>query len=668
MIPNGMIYIADHPGSAFHNDPSIIRRGEVVHAGAVEKLRYYPSWEALQPAQKHAYLAWLASGRTAPVSDPGYIFVFLYGLERRLFIDLVPRLHANDAHTETRQIQSEVEALIDRYGDLTRSLVDHGTRFLDVLEVLAATHHTEPRFSLPTLSTARSSPPLALRAVIGISSRDQLPLSANWALAWAWFFPETRLRTPAHRCHAELRSLFGIRYQETFGAGLIPRAAASEIRMTYQPLNMSLSEQHIQLPGVPNTFDLKRDARKLVKLLDDVTTELDSYSRWLGRSTTNPQSLEGASLLPPELISPTADRFAPFDRWIRQHLTDPRGTVMSSASLISRWTSSTAEKLTKAQSSSLAVMLEALGYGIEPDVRYGGPMLRASTPIVLFKLERASPADPSPEFNIAKTVVHLSAAVASADSSTTAEEVRVLHEHVDAILGIPAGEQDRLYAYLVWLNAQPVRLTGLQKHIQAMPADQRAATGDLLLTVIAADGAATPDEIKLLTRIYKMLGLDPGTITSHLHAILAGDPDPGTFHLTAPASSVMLDPKLIRRKQQETAAVSSLLAEVFAEEPDEEMPSTSSETPCLASDPSLEPGDAPLDGLDALHSSLLRQALAQTSWERQRFAELADELGLMPDGAIDTINEFALDTIGEFLIEGDDPLEIVDYTRQELGL
>lgn len=667
-IPTGMIYVGSQSHPGWRDDPSLIRPGGAVRAGVPDKLPYYPRWAGFDPVQRHTYLSWLASGRTAPLTDPGYVFVFLYGLERRFFIDLLPHLHANEAFTEAQQIRTEIAALIDRYGDLARSLADHGAELLDTIDVASAMHLLQPAFIPPRLSGSRSTPPLALRAMIGISSRDQQPLPADWALAWAWFYPETRLRTPARRCPDELQALFRIRYHESFGAGLIPRAAAAELRMTHRPLNMTLSEQHVRSTSIPNTFDLKTDARKLIRLLDEVTTELDSFSRWIGRTGNNPNSLEGASLLPAELISRTEPRFEPFDRWIRQHLVNPRGTQIDTTSLIGRWTSGTTEKLNRAQSASLATMLEALGYGIEPDVRFGGPALKAAEPAVLFALDDTSLREPSPGYPLARTMVHLAAAVSAADSSITAPEVEALGSYVDKVLGISGQEQKRLYAYLAWLNCQPVRLTGLQRQIREMSAEQRAATGDLLVTIAAADGSASPAEIRLLTRIYRMLELESDTLTSHLHTALTGRPGTAVARPATTAPSLSLDPALIARKQRETAEVSTLLAEVFAEDADEEPVAAEPAEPLDAQLPGSDAVTAPVEGLDDAHATLLRTIVTRESWERHQFTRMTDDLGLMPDGAIDMLNEFALDTTGDVLIEGDDPLEILEYTRQELAL
>ena len=75
-----------------------------------------------------------------------------------------------------------------------------------------------------------------------------------------------------------------------------------------------------------------------------------------------------------------------------------------------------------------------------------------------------------------------------------------------------------------------------------------------------------------------------------------------------------------------------------------------------------------LAGLDAAHSALLRALVAQDAWARAEFEELAATWQLMPDGALDRINEAALDAVDEPLLEDDDSdvFTVNDYARQEL--
>jgi hypothetical protein len=53
-------------------------------------------------------------------------------------------------------------------------------------------------------------------------------------------------------------------------------------------------------------------------------------------------------------------------------------------------------------------------------------------------------------------------------------------------------------------------------------------------------------------------------------------------------------------------------------------------------------------------------------WTRADVEDLAATRGLLPDGALDAINEAALDLSGEPLCEGADPILINSYALEEM--
>lgn len=50
-------------------------------------LGYWPSFSSLSPEARGAYLSWLASDRCDTSCPIGYVFIYLYGLERRALVD-----------------------------------------------------------------------------------------------------------------------------------------------------------------------------------------------------------------------------------------------------------------------------------------------------------------------------------------------------------------------------------------------------------------------------------------------------------------------------------------------------------------------------------------------------------------------------------------------------
>jgi tellurite resistance protein len=235
--------------------------------------------------------------------------------------------------------------------------------------------------------------------------------------------------------------------------------------------------------------------------------------------------------------------------------------------------------------------------------------------------------EPGSAYHAAAVLLHLAVTVSAADGEVSEREERHLLEHLERALHLGASDRARLEAHLRWLMADPPGLAGLKKRIEPIAADQRRAIGQFLITVAGADGQVAPEELKLLTRIYGLLGLEAQAVYSDVHALAAASPadlasaEPVTVRPAAPApggfaipreavppSGIVLDLQKIKDKQVETERVAALLGQVFAE--DEEP------APRPAPPPSAVPAGESVAGLDAAHSALLRQLAARGTWDR----------------------------------------------------
>ena len=218
---------------------------------------------------------------------------------------------------------------------------------------------------------------------------------------------------------------------------------------------------------------------------------------------------------------------------------------------------------------------------------------------------------------------------------------------------------------------QPPTLTSLKKRLEPLPAEAKSAVATLLVRTANADGVVSTPEVKMLEKVYRLLGIDPQRLYSDLHGNVASQSPTGlrpveNREMTAGAVAVTpsqfaLDSSRIEALQKETAQVSALLSAVFAED-----------TPVVESvrqqEPSEEkPASANLLGLDDAHSAFMRHLLSRPSWSRAELADTASDLDLMLDGAIEQVNEASLDAWDEPLTDGDDPVEINQELVQRLA-
>lgn len=684
-IPGGMLYVGSGAaaGNGYSIEPALIDAGLAVswtrpdRAGA--SMGYWPSYADITPGARAAYLQWLMEGRSDPGACIGYVFLFFYGLERRLLVDLKVR----SEHPETRLIADEVRRLLAIYSN-NRSFEGYASALLDLIETTTA-----PKAAMAppdwTGTAHRWEVPATVRVGLGHYLAAGEPIPAQWALALLRVHPESYLRTPATRCESEFDDLFRQRYRRQFGDGLVVVPPKACIELEYRPASGGLiGVYRHRFEDLPDICATTTVINKLKELAADCTDSLDAYSRYLGRNPDAAGEPTAVGQLPDELVSshggPVLEGLRDWARAIVA--TGARAGPVND--VIAYWSPGRTTKLTKKDAVSLASLLSKLGVGIEPDVRFGGKTPAPGSKVVLFPLAQNAPTAPSPRYAAAAVLVHLTAVVASADGSIDNDERRHLAEHLEASLGLDPDECARLEAHLAWLTADKPSLAGIKRRLDALDNAHRGEIGRFLVELAAADGVVSPEEITTLAKLYKLLGLDEGDVYSAVHAlgidtgtVAVWTAEPDTRHTIpepdAIPQPVRLDASKVQERLAETAAVTALLADIFSED-DEDTIAPESSAGAPASPPATGPTsptatstEVRIDGLDAAHTALADRLRAKGTWDRTEVEQLASSLGLpLLDGALDCINEIAMNACEEPLIEGDDPLEINDYAVEEL--
>lgn len=629
-------------------------------------MSYWPYYTWIPPASRAAYLHWLSGGRKDPAAYIGYVFLFFYGIERRVLVDAQ---QSDEARSEVDGLLKEVERLLGVYGG-NRSFQGYAGAFLSVSRLLY--RGVDPSALQPPRRRESFMIPLSLKIGLGAFVAEDKPIPPEWAFGWVISHPEIRLRTAAQRCPEEFEALFKIRYAEAFPeGGLRIKPGKKLITAEYRPASPSfLGSVSLKVPNLPDVTDRTGPLRKLLEIVEPAQQDLDVYSRWVGR-TGDGGSPAAVALLPPELArGRESEEVRRLVAWVEGRLAGEESAVVPASELVERWPGGAAGKLAKRDAEMLAAFLERRGYGIEPDVRFGGPASAGTA--VLFRQESGT-AEPGPAYHGAAVLLHLAVAVSAADGAVSPNEERHLAEHLESILHLSPAERTRLNAHLRWLIASPPGLAGLKKRIAPLPEAQRRGIGQFLVTVAGADGHVGSEELKLLSRVYTLLGLDAQAVYSDVHALASSEAPPAAEPVTvrpagpAPAGrkippprpeGVTLDPRKIQQKLTESEDVAGLLEGIFAEEEEAARPE-------VARKPELA-GPPPVAGLDAAHSELLRRLAEKPVWERVEVERLAGPLGLLPDGALEVINEAAFERCGAPLLEGDETLEIDGQILEEM--
>lgn len=638
-----------------------------------EGMSYWPSYSEITPAARAAYLEWLAGGRSDPNTYIGYVFLFFYGLERRLLGD-VRRTAISPAERDA--IFAEVTRLLGTYGH-HRSFRGYATEFLG-----AARMGTDVRVyerEAPPLESSGSELPLLLRLGLGQLARDGRPIPAPWALSWVLCDPLINLPMPVRRCPEEFHELFRARYTRAFGEGLSLKPGGKDLAISYRPASASFGgELVLTAPGVPDVTARKRPAVKFHEIAEQCASELDAFSRWIGRNPDKRGSLAALGFLPSELIAThQGAEIVALCRTVEHHLGGKAVALAPAAEIVQG-------KRAKADMVALAQLLQKKGYGIEPDVRFGGELPDQEGKVAVFRVPDDAPTTASAHYKAATLLVHLAVAMAAADGHVSDAEVQQIDAQLRALDSLSPPERARLLARAQLLAQGPPGLTGLKKRVEPLDARQKSAVADLIVAMAGADGRIDPAEVKLLVKLFPMLGLEQGEVYRRIHALAgaqattAGAPvtvkaaeSRRGFKIPPPsaveANGIALNMAAVQAKLAETSAVAALLGAIFVEE----APAPSGETPPGGGAQTAErapgvPAGPPVRGLGVGHSALVRRLAARSTWSRAEVEGLTAGLGLLTDGALELVNETAFDVCGSAAWSGDDPIEIDGDVMKEL--
>ncbi|WP_125804214.1 TerB N-terminal domain-containing protein [Actinoplanes sp. ATCC 53533] len=698
-IPGGLIYVGGYLcGVTGRTEPALINPELPVASDrrvpAVDDLGPALAYDLLSPAARGAYLGWHAGGRRTEV-PAGLVLLFCYGLERRVLHDPGWQPAVRD---ELPAIAAEVRRLGERYGRATPELSERLDRLLELVSVLAAPRHAPAAGPGPGL--AASAPddriaPVALRVALARFAASATPVPAGWAGLWARHHPLLTPRGVRTLCPEEFDRLFTLRYHETFGSGLVAGDDAPGLRIRYEPANPELTTTLVCREDLADVLADGPSGRALGALVDGIASALDPYRRMVARFPQSRGSLAAARLLPVDLLDADRGRFGALRVWTEARFDGRPLAVVDGAEFAAFWSTASPGRMARDEAAAFIEVLALLGVGVEPDIRYGAPALgpgavvlfRSGTPVWQrpARVGGVAEADrPAPGFIAAATIARCAAVVVATAGPVVPDStgwVRALGAVADLAVAcrIPAGQRTRLAARLGWLLATGVDVVRLPRQVTRLTTAEREIAGSWLVSVAAAVAPGFPPvTVAALSRVYRILGLEVTALYHRLHAfsvtgtaddadepivVRPADPDGDGFALPWSARDEMrLDQAVISRKIDESAAVATLLATIFeTDDTDDTGDDADDAVPVVA----VENAD-PVAGLDPAHSALLRAVAGQPSWTRDEFAALAGVHGVLPDGALDVLNEAAIDTVGGPLIADGVTLAVDDDVLREL--
>lgn len=661
-IPGGLLYVGSRPLLSNGTlDPGVIdpdlplpRRD--VNSVSVQ-LGYYPSYSEIEPAARLAYLKWLAGGRNDRHVQIGFVFLFFYGLERRVLTD-APTDPA--ARAGLPMIAGEIHRLLGQHGG-NRSFQKYATGLLDVIQILQSDSPTSPLSSLPpALPVDASMMELEIKIGVGRHAEQEVPLPAEWAAAWILSGSGFSRGTAARKQPDLFYRALVPEIRNAYPDGIRLARNRTKIATTYLGASKPLAFKKTIVSTLPDVSALVSPTRELQAICNRCEQQLGRHVR-SGATAGKTKRAESRLELPLHLWPAPSLQSAKS----LQEQTARGLHPISHGDLVSPF--GLKPPITRRSLVALSQGLRSGGVGIEPDLGVG----KAMTPtdqVVLFALKGdSSDALSDPSAHAAAIMLDLGCAVALADGTIGASEMRLLLRQIEGWAGLTENHRARLRARLRRAILQPPSTRGVFTKLGQFDEPVRKALGHVLASIAQVDGEPSPDEVKLVEKAYKALGLEAGQAYTDLHALSTAAPV-GKSPTAAPAArtassgpALSLDRSRIATIQQETDQVAALLAKVFTEDLPPPPPApTDLEDDEVGESPTVDTEAEPvlLPGLDGEHAAFLKLLLTRPSWSRAELEDVAADRDLMLDGALERINEAAFDAYDEALVDGEDPVEV----------
>ncbi|WP_305097000.1 TerB N-terminal domain-containing protein [Croceibacterium aestuarii] len=664
---DGMVYVGSPPKVSSHGygercrayiDPSL----SVASFGSDmegDGMSYWPGYSTIPAVCRATYLDWLAGGRQDVTVNPGFLFLFFYGLERRFLVD-------QPSDDEKREVVAEVERLKSLFS-ANYSVQRYLGEFLDIARIMAmgGISLDDATLKQAILENRSWDLPFSLKFALGGMIAEGKAFDAEWLHLWLHCHPERRLRTPAERCGDEFKALFKLKFDALYPDGLKVRTPRKLLKIDYRAASgefncsVNLTAGDGGDVAIPDVTDLRSPVQKAQKIADEAMDELDKFSRYLGRNPDGRGTIEAQALLPAGLWSLfPSDELEELKDWAHEQVA--AGGLVPALDVLSRLEGETPEKLGKRNLTGAADALARIGFGMAPDPRFSLRGPKIDEPVVIFELgepveqlEDVSPAYRTELFELA-----LATFVAHADSKIVEAERRALREKIEATRGLTELERKRLHANLEWYLDVPPDMSWLRSKLKDAGAEHHLALRAAVVAIAHADSVIQSEEVACIEKIYKALGIDAGLVYADLHA---GDVPNGPVRVKAaeteaPGEQIPDEPKAkagsldaarIAAIRNDTERVSSVLGEIFSTDED-----VSEEATAAHALPSS------MAGLDPKHAMLVEQIIQREHWTDEEFDEIVGKQGLMPSGALEVVNEWSFDKFDEALLDEYDGYDV----------
>lgn len=654
--------------SSFEEASCIDTRKPIGNPSIVEPLPYWPKYSVLNPNQRAYYLSWLSRGKIGDIDEIGYVFLYFYGLERRVLVD----------RSDSEIIFKECLRLLSTFSN-SKSFNSYASEFVAYLmglNLLDIDSHELCQY-IPAFDNL--SPKMV---DVVLSWHLNKKMSVPWDLAYsiAMHSSKTVKTTIIKKSPDILKILFKSKFLEHYPNGLHLNEITTQKRLGYHPASPTLisvfsnpvaggiiPEINIQMPEL-DQFD------EIISIWIECVEELKPVSNKLNK-TNGVVTREVYTAFPNELKKYYShpDKKIWLDLLALKESSDGV-TLVKVSDLAPLLEIEKRDILTPKLSKSLEDTARDVGLTIIPNVFVNGTSYRWNDTIAL--LQNSDPNNQLSE-NIEKValIFEMAYAIATHDGNYSSSEQDFLFNSLTDRFQLNPVDIDYLKILQKVLGIQSPPVTRIGKRLTShLDINQKLTLARFLSKIISLENKSEKEEKKILKTVYKSLNIETSlaeaSITQFINEVYREEPvsvskpkitrTGEVIPAEIPKAGITIDEMKLRQKIQETNDVKAILGNIFTfEEEDEINHDFSDELTKRVQNGQFQnsindthlpfPVDS-LNNLDSKYIPILQDILDSKEISKEEFTNLVRKHNLMPQAVLDEINTWADEELGDFLL------------------
>jgi uncharacterized tellurite resistance protein B-like protein len=626
-------------------------------------LGYWPRYSEINPNQRANYLEWLANDKKGKLTDMGYAFIFFYGLERRALLE----------KKDINLIIKIVIHLLGRYPSSNSFNSYLGSFIAYIIARVGITKFNEKWFNFIFKKTSIYRTEEGLAVILAWFHLNKKPLPLNWARRVAELDHRSSRSVVVKRVSEEFDKLFMLKYQNRFNQGMYLDAAKKDRAIYYTPASPTMpkpSHGHNQpypIPEavIPNVLGLEEQFIPLVEIWSECIDELKPLSRKVSKSI-DPKSLDVFDALP-ELLKATTEHplLGQWEKLMSSKRREDNFVFVKVSEIARLLKIKECAKLSAKQSSHVGETAGHIGYAVEPDFRITGCSYKWDDIVAFFRPQGKNILSENPVYLGASLLLELGLAVASADGFVDKNETAHIGGFLRSLFMLETIDYQRLEALKRVFIHQPPSLNNLSNRIKkVLPVSNLEKIGLFLIGVASSDGIIDPNEITVLKRIYKTLGIEKGKLDTILDSIFLHQKEPVVVKKGSsskatgekippredkePISVITINPPEVIRILEESKDLADVIGEIFQTNSEGTIivdPNKNTATITVKTNSKLKKL-----GLDDRYHVVFINIIRRKTWQKNVLESLLKKHGYMIDATIEIMNDWAIEKFDDNMI------------------